>query len=259
MIRRFNYTSRTRVNQGDVSLSLRMSGDDVLATATADFDDYELAADARLHLEVYKNQWFHRFDCGTVASPKLPSDAVLPGINSAENLKFRLKVVDAAGKLLGLGDQLRPHGPAVDAAGQAKSLLPVEQRDLGQQVWRLEFPEDSSGPILVLNSRIDDVEELFRFDGAVQALVLPAVLRQILDHALTLDELFEQDNTEAWQAHWLRFVGTFYPREVPDSAFQTHDPPELTEWIDDAVSAFCEHINARDLLTDSILMDRRTP
>ncbi len=88
-----------------------------------------------------------RFDCGTVGAKKIPDILNLNELDQAGGVLFRIKVVDQENGRASYCFS----GPstAIDRGRHMgrESIFPVEYRDLGQEVWRVEI-EDDAGPFL---------------------------------------------------------------------------------------------------------------
>ena len=82
-----------------------------------------------------------RFDFGTVAHVAPPADRVLAGL-TGEHVYFNLKVIDRServGRLVGLAEGVRPERGGAQTAVGRQGLLPVERKDLGDELWRLDY------------------------------------------------------------------------------------------------------------------------
>ncbi len=144
----------------------------------------------KLKLEAYNATSYMRFAFGTVGARVLPPDLALREITPSPLPKFRLKVVDARqGLLLGVADKLLPLQPD-------ESLLPVEFRDLGERIWRLDV---SDWPVLELNQRVADLGEVARSGDSFLALVYPEVVRRILHEAVVGEEQTDPE-FDAWRS-----------------------------------------------------------
>ena len=168
-----------------------------------------------------------RFDWGTVAAPMPPgSGSVLSDIDNRDTVNFRVKVIDAAATdsvILAQADRIR-------ASVSEQSLLPVEVRDLGDIVWRLSFDNDE--PFLLVNSRIEGVEDRVSSDPEFHALVLPSALRDVLEE-LCNEFTDEDDEQRDWVDGWERFVGTLTRQPIPSA-----DDVNKDEWIDTVINSF---------------------
>jgi hypothetical protein len=176
-----------------------------------------------------------RFPYGAVGGLQPPADRTLREVDRASKIYFRLLVVDESGEhglILASADGIRPL-EADEDAGRRESLLPVVTADLGDEVWRVRF--ETAGPVLEVNSRIPEILSLVRNDRAFLALAYPAVVRQVLVHALIVEGV-DDPEPGGWEGRWLRFARALHPVDLPSLDRQDIDP--LTDWIDDVAAAF---------------------
>lgn len=247
MIRRFNYTKRQRIPPGRVQVRLRNAGTPEMSfDAELRLADLELPPAARVLVEAYYKSSYMRFSFGTIESISPPGDRRLTDIERGTLVMFRVKVVStngSTGRILAEIDRLAVTPDDVPAGKVC--LLPVDYKDLGQEIWRLEFGNDR--PVLELNNTIDGVADMVKRDGRFAGLVFPAVVREILTRVLIHDEHDDIDDWTDWRSQWLRFVMGFHP-ENPDGD-QSEDGRDA--WIQDAVHAWSAHLRARDRLVET--------
>lgn len=246
MIRRLNYTGRKRIARARVSVRLLPSPAGGLRfDAAFDLAEYGFPAASSVYIEAYNATSYMRFAFGTVGAHATPPDLLLREITPSPLPKFRLKVVDARrGLLLGVADQLVPLQPEASLAHR-QSLLPVEFRDLGERVWRLDV---SDWPVLELNERVADLGEIARSGDAFLALVYPEVVRRILHEAIVGQGQTDPDFDEAdWTSLWLRYVCSLPGVDAPpETASGDEDArAQADAWIERAVQAFCRARDAR--------------
>lgn len=232
MIRRYNYTGRKKINRTDAQVFI--DEDPLRFQAALKLGDYGLPESARVFVEAYRQTNWMRFDFGTVAAIKAPSDRQLTEFDTHEGILFRVKVTAAAapeGRLLAEADQVSP----IHQAGEEPRdpLLPIKPEDLGEEVFRVDYADGP--PILKVNKRFGDWRALVRHPAFV-CFALPQVLREILTRVLWVEEYYDTEEESDWQARWLRFASL-----IPGSS----DPPEakderdrFDDWINDAVAAF---------------------
>ena len=121
-------------------------------------------------------------------------------------------------------------------AGVDGSLLGVLPKDLGDEVWRLEFSDDQgTGPCIVINSRIEEWSSVIR-DDRFRATALQAILREIYSRIARLD------GSETWMEDWLSLPGgRTVPNRPPhmNEDGDEHEESELLslceEWVDQIV------------------------
>lgn len=241
MRRTLNFTGRKRIPKKLADLFVT-SGDNgtIEFKAELDISDQDLPLDAKVYLEAYYRSSVMRFDLGTISEIKSPFTGKLDDIQS-ETVFFRVKVVDESktlGKILAIADSISPGSDL-----QKVSLLPVSYPDLGDRIWRLNL--EGPDPVLEVNRNYRTtvpIGELVRKDPAFLTMVLPAILREILNHILFMDEITETDGN-TWQNQWLVFASSF-----PGVNSLTGLPPEPRKnideykaWIEDVVDSFSRY------------------
>ncbi len=248
MIRRLNYTGRKRISRSRVTVRLAPApGGGWRFDAEFDLAHLGFPPESSVYIEAYNATSYMRFAFGTVGARAEPADRALREITPSPLPKFRLKVVDARrGLLLGVADKLIPLQPD-ESLEHKQSLLPVEFRDLGERIWRLDV---SDWPVLELNQRVAELGEIARSGDSFLALVYPEVVRRILHEALVVEEQTDPDFDEAdWTSLWLRFVcslpGVEPPPERALGAGNEEAQAQAEEWIERAVQVFCRAREAR--------------
>ena len=246
MIRRLNYTGRKKIPRSAVTIRLLPTDDGGYAfSAELDLSALGFANNARVFVEAYNTASYMRFSFGTIANRRDPKDLHLTDITPRPLPKFRLKVVDQStrhGLLLGVADKLVPLRPHEDIANK-QSLLPVDFCDLGERIWRLEL---SDWPLLELNNRIDAVGEAARSGDSFLALVYPEVLRRILHEIVVVLDVTDMEFDDSdWTSLWLRYVCSLPGVNEPPAGITEESKARRSEWIDDAVQAFCRSRQAR--------------
>ncbi len=235
MLRKLNFTERTKIPRANVRVSLRRDADGVLVfDPQLSFDGAAIVPTARVFIEAYYRTSFMRFDCGSVEAFAPPADRRLTEIDGTSVVRFRVKIVDNRAndhRIIAVADDLvvseeKPKG------GGRMPLLPVSFSDaLGQQAWRIAF--EPNGPVLELNNRIDEVQSLARDDAAFFALVYPAAVREVLTRILLVDGHDAREEGGEWWNLWLRWAARYSTATLPA------DEEEAHFWIEDVISAFC--------------------
>lgn len=240
MKRRFNYTGRKRITLDRVSINVNRT-DHMLESfdALIKLDDMELPDAAKVYIEAYHRDERERYDFDTVGSIGRPPDTGLAHLAYCEHLRFQVIVVDEShkhGLLLASADRIRPAG-----VYRKRSILPVDFRDLGRQVWKVDYSGDE--PVLLLNERIPNIHNLARIDPRFHLYVYPAVIRDIFTHMFFVDGIDDiEDPAQEWHKLWLEFAKRFLADDTlsqlnpQDEGFDTGD---VLNWIDGLVEEFC--------------------
>ena len=231
MMRRLNFTGRRRIPRAKVTVRLVPAAGGVWAfDADYDLGEFDFPPASRVYVEAYNATSYMRFAFGTVAKRETPADLRLAEITRSPLPKFRLKVVDDRhGLLLAVADKLLPLRPEEDET-RKQPLLPVELTDLGERVWRLELTD---WPVLELNRRIADVGEAARSADSFLALVYPE------------DQADPDFDASDWTSLWLRYACALPGVEAPPQGVGEEAAARKTQWIDQAVEAFCRARDAR--------------
>lgn len=257
MRRTFNYTGRRRIPRSAVSITVFAVDDIRNFQAHLQLADQGLPVEARVFVEAYYERAFARFDFGTVGAVKPPANCSLREIDFGRRVLFRVKVVDPRdgfGRVLAVADGLVPLD-ADDNNASRQSLLEVDPRsDMGDEIWRIDF--SSSGPVLQVNTRIENVMQLFRDNSVIRALVYPEVLRSILGRILLQDPGDSVDTEDEWQGKWLKFAGRLLGAPTPDVESDQRSAEELSAWIEQCISEFATKLRARESVADAIAEGR---
>ena len=133
-----------------------------------------------------------------------------------------------------------------ESLAHKQSLLPVEFRDLGERIWRLDV---SDWPVLELNQRVADLGEIARSGESFLALVYPEVVRRILHEAIVVEEQTDPGRRvrldEPVAALRLQPAGRRGAPERTIGVAAEEARAEAEEWIERAVQAFCRARDAR--------------
>lgn len=234
--RRFNSTGRRRIPRNKIDISLERVPDlNVIPTARAflKLDGLELPPDATVAVEAYYRTSSMRFGCGTVNNLQPPERMVLSEIDKGGAVRFRVLVIapDNTGRILAVADGLRPSAPGDDADRQA--LLPMRERDIGNELWKIEV-DYRTGPVLVVNNRVTGLGAQIRTVPLLQGLVFPHAFRAILRD---LNPPGESDDDDLWGDNWRRFLTDLGIAAEPEDP---NDADAVDEWIETAVKAFAD-------------------
>lgn len=241
MIRRFNYTNRIRIHRSDVRITIRE--DDGKPAFDADLSalaDYDLPLESHIFVEAYRQTNWMRFSFGQVGAITPAKDRRLSEFDTAEGVKFRVKVTPHSDIhiLLAEADQITLSS-SEQAEGERKPLLPVKPQKLDDQIYRVDF--SGGAPILLINKECGNYADIGR-SPAFMALAYPSVFREILNRVLLIEKHEDDANPDLWQSRWVKFASLFPglgELPLPD------DTDGRNDWIDDAVSAFAKKLQAR--------------
>ncbi|MFY0583833.1 hypothetical protein ACN28S_64570 [Cystobacter fuscus] len=252
MIRRFNYTKRRRIDPERIFIRLlRHPNGPPSFDARIDLSGTRLPADASVFVEAYYKSSYMRFSYGTVGRIVPEPERDLTEFDRDSTVFFRVKVVDRServGKLLAEADDINP----VEAGSEGDSrysILPVNFRDLGQEIWRLKL--DGDRPVLEVN-RLDGMEEYVRSSPMFLSLVYPAVIREVLQHLLLVEEEEDSADDTTWQGLWMRFSKQYNSEPVPPVE---EDPYLRREWIEQVVKRFSESLKLREKFTAARILE----
>jgi len=242
MIRRFNYTGRTKIPRNRVDISLFKDNEGKYFRAKVNLEGLNLSPEAKIYIEANYKGVYQRFYFGTVAHFKEPETTRLNELPETELAYFDISVVDETGKVgLLLG---KARGIAVSTDGMPNDripLLPVNPTDLKNQFWRLSFDSgNEGGPVLEINKNIPEVFEMARNDIKFISLVYPAAFRAVLTKLLEQGDFDSEE--DSWVNQWNKFITSVlgiknFPEMDNDTDTLT---PEQEAWIDDCVNEYCK-------------------
>lgn len=239
MIRRFNYTDRIRIRRSDVHITVGEGDSATSFDASLHLKHYALPPEAQVFLEAYRQTVWMRFPYGTVGNVVQPSSRDLREFGSPEGVQFRVKVAQAGNihKLIAEADGIPLLLPD-ENQGQREPLLPVVPRPIGNEIFRLDYSDDSV--VLLINSEVGNYNAMTN-SPEFHALVYPAVFREILTRAIS-EEVDEDDDKRGWQAKWLVFAKSF--PGLGDLPARDEIDDRAT-WVTRAVDSFCKRIGAK--------------
>ncbi len=233
-VRTLNYTRRKRLVREDLDITVDTSstGDPVFE-AGLQLGEYGLPSDARVFVEAYRQTHWMRFDFGTVAHLKPPTNRTLLEFDSLDGVLFRVRVTSSEephGLLLAEGDRIQFRARE-ERVKKRTSLLPVMPSNLGHEICKVSY--ENNRPVLLVNSTIGNWRSLAR-DPVVIALVYPLVLREILTRIVSDQEDWDLDDKNDWRAQWCKFS-----EKLPGvGSFPEHRDMQ-EDWIDSVVESFC--------------------
>jgi hypothetical protein len=237
--RRINSTGRKKISQDKIDLRLlaAIPGESMRAKLGIDLESLNLPASASVSVEAYHHSTAMRFDCGTVGAKKIPEILSLSELDQAGGVLFRIKIVDREaqkGKILASADRVRPSVEG-EQMGR-KSIFPVEYRDLGQEVWRVDI-DDDAGPFLLLNSKMPTLMYRIHENPLVAGALLPAAFRIVLQH-LAHNPSEDDEDGAGWKSVWKRFCNEGLGVEDDPEDLEDDDARDL--WVADVVRRYCE-------------------
>ena len=235
--RRINSTGRKRIGRECVDIRMLDSGpgESLKAKISINLSSGKFPPHAQVCLEAYHRSSGMRFDLGSIGALKVPPILVLDEIDRGGAVLFRLKVVDSsdeAGKILGSALGIQPSNE--NEIDGKRSFFPVNYRDLGEEIWKVEINEGDR-PRLLLSNRVQNIPHKLQTDALFQGLVLPAALRIVVEN-LTREVEAEDEDDIGWKQEWL-----LYCRDTLGVAGDpaTLDGEQKKDWVDDVVRRFC--------------------
>ncbi|HVZ65382.1 MAG TPA: hypothetical protein VG936_12485 [Lacunisphaera sp.] len=244
MIKRINHTGRKRILREHVQVAFRDDGGHPSFDAALDLSSYQLPGTARVFVEAYRGaaSWM-RFDFGTKAALRPPSNRRLAEFSDATGVRFRVKVTSAeeSHKILAEADAIPLTMPGDDEQKYVPLLKP-EPASLGDLVYKVCF--DGPEPTFQVNDRISNWQEAVLHPSFV-AITYASVFREILTKIVLIDGHSDCEDRDDWRSRWLVF-STMLPG-VASPPDQQDDEDEKRRWIDDAVDAFARKVRALEL------------
>lgn len=238
MIKRVNFTGRRRIPRERVRIEVD-DGPPRRFSAAIDLNGIDLLPNAAVVLEAMcaGSTVVERFKYGEVGNLLLQDRRVLRELDG-EKVFFTLKVVDRTerfGRILGIAERIRPERAGKPTAAGRQGILPIDAKDLGEEIWQLHFGDHEV--CLLVNDKIVGLLDRARSDPLFYAAVYPEVVRRVL--AKALDEGGEIDEEDdGWPIMWQRFGKSLHPmRQNPPTGPDRED--ERDEWIEEVVKAFC--------------------
>jgi hypothetical protein len=145
---------------------------------------------------------------------------------------------ESLGKLVAEADKIRPRLPNEEEDRGLPLIQHMPADDIGDELWRVTF--EGELPLLKINSRVPMGVDQFLLDPLHRALIMPAVMRQVLTRTLIIErETGDEEDEGDWRVRWLRFASRLPGVLDWDVAAGGESSPETVEgWIDDVVEAF---------------------
>jgi hypothetical protein len=245
MIRRFNYTKRIRIDKKDISITLQQGKELSFVADLAQLKDYSLPGASQVFIEAYRQTRWMRFNWGTIENLNPSLDCTLSQFDTSDDIRFRVKVTQEGDqhKLLAEADGISFLQPETQNDTRSP-LLPVQQRELGEVIYQVEYDPGDDHPRLLINSLAGNYKEISRASG-FQALVYPSVLREILTRYVIIDKHDGNEvpgEADSWGTKWIKFASQLPGiGPLPDA----DEEDRRQDWIDQAVILFAKRIQVR--------------
>jgi len=232
--RAFNYTERKKIPASAVRIAIKEDTPDGIPVFEADLIGLKrlnLEAAHRLIIEPYVVSTSMRFDFGLIGNPQAPLDLRLTDLDQGGAIRFRVFVVDEASDPRRIVAAGTVSAGEPDDANRQSILRLVETATLGERLWKLDLANEAM-PELMINSAIPGFKGRLLGDPLVQGLVLPAVVRELLEEVLRGSVSDDAD----WASGWKQYAEKLAARSVP------LEDDGIDDFIEDCVQSFCsEH------------------
>lgn len=206
-MKRFNYTGRKKILREDVKIRLHGTFDEKPKVDVAiELTDYEFPAGGDVFLEPQRKTRFMRIPLGKVSNNLRKNSIQLEEFDDAEDLSFRVKVVDQEeGLLFGIAENIKPYDKSNQQDDNQLSILPVSSVDLSAAgvLWRVEYGEQKV--ILQIERELGTREQVVR-SLLFRGFILPAAMRQILIYVTSEPWDPELSDPEELPTCWLLFA-----------------------------------------------------
>jgi hypothetical protein len=240
--RKFNYTQRVKIPKSRVHVEVVRGEDGKYRGMVKKLDLFEhgrhsleawRAAEVIVEARRVSTGSYHRQSLGAVAEVEESIDPLdLPEFPDDSEIIFRFKVVDSAKKLLGEVDGI---GIGDRAPIDREPLIYLIPTDLKEELWRVDNFHDPFGPQVLVNRRLPNPSGLLTRDPLVRGLVLPQIVRQVLEAAVRTEQQSEQ-----WVLKWMAFAERFGCGDPPDP--EGEDDHVIQEWVDQVVDSFTDDL-----------------
>jgi len=248
MPRRLNYTGRKKIKRDDVSIRLHRDGNGLSFDADLRLADYgldKIEPPPLVYVEAYRgaSALWKRFEFGHVDTKQKPDDCSLDEFGVPEGILFRVKVsaaaADALGRLLAEADGIRPRLPDERDDHRQPLIQHMPADNIGDELWRISFDDDM--PLLMINKNVPMGFDQFLRYSNYRAVMLPAVMRQVLTRILIIDrDLGDDTDPDDWRQRWMRFATRLPGVSEKIEVFEPndHNLQAVEDWINDAVESF---------------------
>tara|TARA_B100000686_G_C16705233_1_gene925834 strand:- start:499 stop:1275 length:777 start_codon:yes stop_codon:yes gene_type:complete len=236
----FNYTKRKKIESGRMCSLIKAEKGDIKFSLDLDLSPYSFPPDARVYVEAYRKSFIERFDMGPVSELRKQEYSLNSRyFGNEERVNFRIKVTEnikqQEGRILGAGKSTaRKNLPKQEPEDEVR-ILPVEIDDLGDEIFKVDFPNDEE-VVLYMNEKLDNPKGHLS-DPQFVSVVFPTILRTVLHKIIFFERYVEADESlENWKDQWLNFAEPFSgtkPYVDPEA-----DTMAWKEWIDSIISNF---------------------
>lgn len=248
--KRLNWTGRITIDKSCVDITREdvPVGHPETVTIDIDLSDYSFPKSAAVVVEASHRLISMRSEFGTIGDLIQSKVLKLSEFPAQSVPTFRLMVIDkdrSPGRLLGSAERIKVAD--TETSEDSRNIFKVDTRDLGEEVWRVEFDLDDY-PKLIINRKIPNFLYCLEHDKVIQGLILPVAFRVVLSElALNLGDTMNDSGEDSWVSTWMQFCselcGAFDAREIAD------DEDKLKGWIDDCVTEFAKLHSFASLLT----------
>lgn len=240
MIRRFNFTGRSRLALKSITLEVKAGTPPTLSlrcSETGSIAGDGVRGEVRLK------------ETGGLRHMRVPlkrgeglwtlEDHLLHGLDpSSTRVKVLFIDEGASGRIRASSTEMElPEIGGGAQQGRPASILPVQYvNELDGRAWRVAFEPEVDIPTLQVFDGIPNVRDLVRRDPVFRLLVLPAAVEQVLMEIFGAEESADlpDDDDASAESRWLRWsLRVLGGREPPDGSRE-----ERKDWVRQVVSAF---------------------
>ncbi len=254
-MRKYNYTGRKRINRTDIILAVPVEKNSKNIFFEFDINESMIGIynpDSNLVVEAYYRSSYMRFEYGKIGDIKPPPQRYLTAFKDPELIKFRVKVLSQNGMIEGLADRIKPDSE--DDETHQESILNVANRDLNCAIWRMEFSDDDTNPLLLIDIGIDKTH--LNHNIELKTSIIPHAFQQILTEIIFFssdDFDFTTDNLDNdWRSRWWLYCEDL-DRKLTSEELDEMDEVEKKDWIDETVACFSRKMNYKNELLTSLL------
>jgi hypothetical protein len=235
-----NFTERRRIKLNFVDVHLLERSENYIRVRVAvDEKVLSFGQDYRLVIDAMDRGRHQRHLIDNPAG----EDLDFTGFPIDASLRFRVRQVatgEEEGKVLAATADIRP--VEIESNVEREPFLVPEIEDLGPLPWRIDWEGDVANPRIVLNSRLEDhFGGTWRHPG-LQALFLPAMLRDLLTGLICRVPSYEELDDETLGSRIMEFCKDRFEVTVPSGSFRSFEGvnEDWLKWAEDCVVQFSE-------------------